>query len=164
MTTDSLLFQIQMSEHNSLLYVEKNYMTIFSSFSANFPPHYHTILAINCVHASNWFTHLQLMVSMTILFLLCGHQKSQWISLTGKVYYYHACLLYYPRSAVCILNSPVCMTCLVCWQWGNDVIPHSGQDVTAQYEQTMPVVKQNVLMLELAIYTRLHLHFQHWKF
>ena len=34
-------------------------MTIFSSFSANFPPHYHTILAINCVHASNWFTHLQ---------------------------------------------------------------------------------------------------------
>ena len=34
-------------------------MTIFSSFSANFPPHYHTILAINSVHASNWFTHLQ---------------------------------------------------------------------------------------------------------
>ena len=34
-------------------------MTIFSSFSANFPPHYHTILAINCVHASNRFTHLQ---------------------------------------------------------------------------------------------------------
>ena len=34
-------------------------MTIFSSFSANFPPHYHTILAINCVHESNWFTHLQ---------------------------------------------------------------------------------------------------------
>ena len=33
-------------------------MTVFSSFSANFPPHY-TILAINCVHASNWFTHLQ---------------------------------------------------------------------------------------------------------
>ena len=30
-------------------------MTIFS---ANFPPHSHTILAINCVHASNWFTHL----------------------------------------------------------------------------------------------------------
>ena len=34
-------------------------MTIFSSFSANFPPHYHTTLTINCVHASNWFTHLQ---------------------------------------------------------------------------------------------------------
>ena len=34
-------------------------MTIFSSFSANVPPHYHSILAINCVHASNWFTHLQ---------------------------------------------------------------------------------------------------------
>jgi len=34
-------------------------MPIFSSFSANFHPHYHTILAINCVHASNWFTHLQ---------------------------------------------------------------------------------------------------------
>ena len=29
------------------------------NFSANFPPHYHIILAINCVHASNWFTHLQ---------------------------------------------------------------------------------------------------------
>ena len=27
-------------------------MTIFSSFSANFPLPYHTILAINCVHAS----------------------------------------------------------------------------------------------------------------
>ena len=26
-------------------------MTIFSSFSANFPPHSHTILAISCVHA-----------------------------------------------------------------------------------------------------------------
>ena len=34
-------------------------MTIFSSFSANYPPHYYTILAINCVHESNWFTHLQ---------------------------------------------------------------------------------------------------------
>ena len=39
--------------------VEENYMTIFASFSANFPAHHHTILAINCVHASNWFTHLQ---------------------------------------------------------------------------------------------------------
>ena len=56
-TTDSLLlFQIQMSGH---YHVEENYMKIFSSFSANFPPHYHAILAINCVHASNWFTHLQ---------------------------------------------------------------------------------------------------------
>ena len=34
-------------------------MTIFSSFSANFPPHSYTILAISCVHALNWFTHLQ---------------------------------------------------------------------------------------------------------
>ena len=34
-------------------------MTIFSSFSVNFTPCYHTILAINCVHASNWFTHLE---------------------------------------------------------------------------------------------------------
>ena len=34
-------------------------MTIFSSFSINYTSHYHTILAINCVHASNWFTHLQ---------------------------------------------------------------------------------------------------------
>ena len=58
LTTDSLLFQIHMSEQNHY-YVEENYMTIFSSLSANFPPHYHTILGINCVHASNWFTHLQ---------------------------------------------------------------------------------------------------------
>ena len=57
-TTDSLLLQIQMSEHNHY-YVEENYMTIFSTFLANFPPHSHTILAISCVHASNWFTHLQ---------------------------------------------------------------------------------------------------------
>ena len=35
------------------------YMTVFCLFSANFYPYYHTILAINCVHASNWFTHLQ---------------------------------------------------------------------------------------------------------
>ena len=51
--TDSLLFQIQISEHNSACY------GMVSSFSANFPPHYNSILAINCVHASNWFTHLQ---------------------------------------------------------------------------------------------------------
>ena len=61
--TNISLFQIQMSEHNSLLQlttVEENYMTIFFSFLAgNFPPHHHTILAINCVHASNWFTHLE---------------------------------------------------------------------------------------------------------
>ena len=31
--TDSLLFQIQMSEHN-YYYVEENYMTIFPSLSA----------------------------------------------------------------------------------------------------------------------------------
>ena len=59
-------------------HVEENYITIFSSFSANFPPHYHIILAINCVHASNWFTHLQqtwqTVVKVTILFLLCGIQ------------------------------------------------------------------------------------------
>jgi len=34
-------------------------MTIFFSFLANFPSRHHTILAINCVHASNWFTHLE---------------------------------------------------------------------------------------------------------
>jgi len=55
-------------------YVEENYVAIFSSFPANFPPQYHTILVIKCVHASNWFTHPQehnkLMVNMTILFLL----------------------------------------------------------------------------------------------
>ena len=48
-TTDSLLFQIQMSEHN-YYYVEENYMTIFPSF---------ILCQINCVDASNWFTHLQ---------------------------------------------------------------------------------------------------------
>ena len=56
-------------------------MTIFSSFSDNFPPHYHTILAINCVHALNWFTHLQptrsTMVKMTTSFLLC-RWYSEW--------------------------------------------------------------------------------------
>ena len=44
---------------NTIHYYVENYMTIFSSFSANFPPHSHTILAISCVHASNWSTHLQ---------------------------------------------------------------------------------------------------------
>ena len=38
-------------------------MTIFSSFSAlsqlSSINYYHTVLAINCVHASNLFTHLQ---------------------------------------------------------------------------------------------------------
>ena len=75
--TDSLLFQIQIVNNvrlvNKVHYcVEENYMTIFSSFSANFP--YHTILEINCVHASNWFTHLpptwQTDDQMTILLLL----------------------------------------------------------------------------------------------
>ena len=32
--------------------MEENYKTIFSSFSDNFPPHYHTILAIICNHAT----------------------------------------------------------------------------------------------------------------
>ena len=41
-----------MTEHNPLLCGGELNAT-------NFPPHYHTILAINCVHASNWFTHLQ---------------------------------------------------------------------------------------------------------
>ena len=56
--TDSLLSQNQMSEHNSLLCGGELHDNLFS-FSANFPLHYHTILAINCVHASNLFTHLQ---------------------------------------------------------------------------------------------------------
>ena len=53
--TDSLLFQIQMSKHNSLPYggeLHDNLFLILSQLS-------HTILTINCVHASNWFTHLQ---------------------------------------------------------------------------------------------------------
>ena len=72
MTTDSLLFLIQMSEHNSSLSYVENYMTIFSSFSANFPPHYtwqltasmHQIGSLICNE------HDKLMVKMTILFLL----------------------------------------------------------------------------------------------
>ena len=69
LTTDSLLFQIQMSEHNSLLCGGELYMTIFSSFSVNFPHSNDTILAINCpciklVHSSatnttNWWSKWQ---------------------------------------------------------------------------------------------------------
>ena len=66
-TTDSLLSQIQMSEHNSLLCggeLHDNFYHILSQLSS----HYHTILAIDSViHASNWFTHLQ----QKRLFLLC---------------------------------------------------------------------------------------------
>ena len=52
MTTNSLLSQIQMSEHNSLLCGGElcdNLYHILSQFSS----HYHTILAIDSVHASN---------------------------------------------------------------------------------------------------------------
>ena len=68
--TDSLLFQIQMSEHKSLLWGGELYMTIFSSFSANCFPQYHTILAINCVHASNWFTQYD-KLHKTLLKTIC---------------------------------------------------------------------------------------------
>ena len=57
-TTDSLLYQIQMSEHNSLPCggeLHDNLFLILSQLSSTF----HTILAINFVHALNWFTHLQ---------------------------------------------------------------------------------------------------------
>ena len=50
--TDSLLLQIQMSEHNSLLCggeLHDNLFLILSQLSSTF----------SCVHASNWFTHLQ---------------------------------------------------------------------------------------------------------
>ena len=66
-------------------------MTIFSSFSANFPPHSYTILAISCVHALNWFTHLQqtrqidgqndnsvLTVQVCIQHHLCSTYKGLW--------------------------------------------------------------------------------------
>ena len=52
--TESLLFQIQVSEQNSLV-VKENHITIFSSFLTHFPTYSHAFL----VHASNWFTHLQ---------------------------------------------------------------------------------------------------------
>ena len=45
-------------------------MTIFSSFSDNFPPHYHTILAIN--YASNLFT-LSLPLSLFLSSLFPSH-------------------------------------------------------------------------------------------
>ena len=50
-------------------------MTIFSSFSANVPPYYHSILAINFgmhqIGSLICSQHDKLMVKMTILFLLC---------------------------------------------------------------------------------------------
>jgi len=73
-TTDSLLFHVEMSEHKSdslLCGGELATWQSISSFPVNFPPHYHTILAISCVHASNcYIEHDKLMVKMTILFLL----------------------------------------------------------------------------------------------
>ena len=57
METNSLLFQIQMSEQNPLLCGGEPHDNLFLILSQ--PSHCHTILAINCVHASNWFTHLQ---------------------------------------------------------------------------------------------------------
>ena len=60
-TTDGLLFQIQMSEHNSLLCGGEQHDNLFLILS-QLSSHYHTILAFNCVHASNWFTHLQYIV------------------------------------------------------------------------------------------------------
>ena len=65
-TTESLLFQIQLSEQNSLLYVEEDYMTIFSSFSPNFQSSYHLgnwlCPCIKLVHSSatnmaNWWSN-----------------------------------------------------------------------------------------------------------
>ena len=63
-------------------YVEDNYMSIFSSFSVNFPPHFipscqltvsmHQIGSLICNQ------HSKLMVKMTILFLLCT-DRDEWI-------------------------------------------------------------------------------------
>jgi len=55
-TTDSLLFQIQMSEHNSLPCggePHDNLFFILSQLSSTLSYY------LGCVHASNWFTHLQ---------------------------------------------------------------------------------------------------------
>jgi len=71
-------------------------MTIFSSFSASFPPHYHTILAINCVYESNWFTHLQPTwqidgqndnSALTVYLPACrtSFRKSRWYSFNPKM-------------------------------------------------------------------------------
>ena len=71
--TDSLLFQIQMSEHNLLSCGGELHDNLFLILSQ----HYHTILAINSVRASNWFTHLQQMQQIdgqndNSVFTVCG--------------------------------------------------------------------------------------------
>ena len=72
-------------------------MTIFSS--ANFPPHYRTILAINRVHAPNWFTELQPTQQI-------DSQNDNSV-LTVRIYIYtHLLLLpafFYKRAWLCIL-------------------------------------------------------------
>jgi len=54
-------------------------MTIFSSFSANFPPHSHTILqlavSMHQIGSLICNKHDKWMVKMTILFLLCSEQN-----------------------------------------------------------------------------------------
>ena len=82
--TDSFYFRFRWVNTIHYYYVENTWMrkrlscmTIFSSFSAKFPPHYHTtILAISCaMHQIGSFIcneHDKLMVKMTILFLLCA--------------------------------------------------------------------------------------------
>ena len=71
--TDSLLLQIQMSEHNSLLCGGELYMTIFSSFSANFPhitmPSRQLTVSMHQIGSLIGNKHDKLMVKITILFL-----------------------------------------------------------------------------------------------
>ena len=57
-TADSLLFQVEMSEHKSDSLLCGGELATWQSFPHSQPTFFH-ILAINCVHASNWFTHLQ---------------------------------------------------------------------------------------------------------
>ena len=69
-----------MSEQNSLV-VKENHITIFSSFLTRFPTHSRAFLVINCVHASNWFTHLQQMECHNdFSLLLCMSRLDAYIS------------------------------------------------------------------------------------
>ena len=74
--TDSLLLQIQTSEHNSLLCGGELHDN-FSSFSANFPhitmPSRQLTVSMHQIGSLIGNKHDKLMVKMTILFLLCIH-------------------------------------------------------------------------------------------
>ena len=98
-----VFFQIQVSEHNSLLCGGE----LHDTFSAKFDQRYHTILAINCVmHQISsliWNEHDKLMAKMTILFLLYG--CTAWFSYKWPIVMYNTLHLYDgSKLTTCILN------------------------------------------------------------